>query len=81
MAKDDRPTAAEKGKGKADDVRELNGDKNENKDGKPVANGKNDEEQKEGRFIRYLYFIMAISTPGLVLRLALRRVANLLFLI
>lgn len=50
MAKDERPTAAEKGKGKADDVRESNGDKNEGKDGKPVANGKNEEEQKEGWF-------------------------------
>ncbi|PGH26979.1 26S proteasome regulatory subunit rpn-1 [Polytolypa hystricis UAMH7299] len=43
MAKDDRPTAADKGKGKADDVRELNGDKKDSKD-KPLVNGKKDEE-------------------------------------
>ncbi|KAK2766933.1 proteasome regulatory particle base subunit [Arachnomyces sp. PD_36] len=48
MAKEDeRPTAAEKGKGKADDSRELNGDKKDTKDKKPAANGKKDEEPQE----------------------------------
>lgn len=49
MAKEDeRPTAAEKGKGKADDSRELNGDKKDAKEKKPTANGKKDEEPQEG---------------------------------
>ncbi len=54
MAKDDeRPTAAEKGKGKVEDIRELNGDKDEDKpktdkDGKPMVNGKKPEEPREG---------------------------------
>ena len=54
MAKDDeRPSAAEKGKGKVEDIREINGDKEEekskvDKDGKPVANGKKPEEPREG---------------------------------
>ncbi len=48
MAKDERPNAAEKGKGKVDDVRELNGDKKESKEGKPLVNGKKDDEPKEG---------------------------------
>lgn len=50
MAKEDeRPTAAEKGKGKADDSPELNGDKKDAKDKKPVADGKKkDEEPQEG---------------------------------
>jgi len=53
MAKDERPNAAEKGKGKVDDVRELNGDRKENKEGKPLINGKKDEELKEGMAVIY----------------------------
>jgi hypothetical protein len=49
MAKDEQTGAADKGKGKVDDVRELNGEKKGTKDGKPLANGKKDEEPKEGR--------------------------------
>lgn len=48
MAKDERPSAADKGKGKVDDVRELNGEKKDVKDGKPLTNGKKEEEPKEG---------------------------------
>jgi 26S proteasome regulatory subunit N1 len=54
MAKDERSNAAEKGKGKADDVRELNGDKKETKESKPPVNGKKDEEQKNGTEPLYL---------------------------
>lgn len=45
MAKDERASAADKGKGKADDVRELNGEKKDSKDGKPALNGKKEEEE------------------------------------
>lgn len=48
MAKDERPISAEKGKGKVDDARELNGDKKGSREGKPLVNGKKDEEPKEG---------------------------------
>lgn len=48
MAKDQRPNAADKGKGKVDDIRELNGEKKDAKDGKPLANGKKEEGPKEG---------------------------------
>ncbi|EEH10113.1 26S proteasome regulatory subunit [Histoplasma capsulatum G186AR] len=47
MAKDQRPNAADKGKGKVDDIRELNGEKKDAKDGKPLANGKKEEGPKE----------------------------------
>jgi 26S proteasome regulatory subunit N1 len=50
MAKEtERPTAADKGKGKVDDVRELNGERKSTKD---EINGKKDgkkEEPKEGK--------------------------------
>lgn len=48
MAQDEKkPTAAEKGKGKADDVPQANGEKSDekiklDKDGKPIANGKDE---------------------------------------
>jgi hypothetical protein len=49
MAKEDeRPSAADKGKGKAEDSRELNGDKKDSKEKKPLANGKKDEVPQEG---------------------------------
>lgn len=48
MTKDERTDAADKGKDKADDVREVNGEKKDDKDGKPATDGKKDEEQKEG---------------------------------
>ena len=48
MTKDERTNAAEKGKEKADDVREVNGERKDGKDAKPAADGKKDEEQKEG---------------------------------
>lgn len=54
MAKDEeQPTSGDKGKGKVDDIRELNGEKNENKsktdkDGKPVVHGQKGEELREG---------------------------------
>ena len=48
MAKDERAGAADKGKGKVDDVRELNGEKKGVKDDKKIANGKKEEETKEG---------------------------------
>jgi 26S proteasome regulatory subunit N1 len=54
MAKDERSNAAEKGKGKADDVRELNGDKKETKESKPLVNGRKDEEPKNGMEPVYL---------------------------
>lgn len=45
----ERPTSAGKGKGKVDDVRELNG-KQPQKDEKAAAEGKKkDDEPKEGR--------------------------------
>ena len=53
MAKEtERPTAADKGKGKVDDVRELNGERKSTKDEKNIVNGKKDgkkEEPKEGK--------------------------------
>ena len=45
MAKEDeRSTAADKGKDKVDDARELNGSKKPQKEDKPQVNGKKDEE-------------------------------------
>jgi len=49
MAKEGERSAADKGKGKVNDVRELNGEKKGVKEEKPTANGKKDEERKEGR--------------------------------
>ena len=51
MAKEgDRSTAADKGKGKVDDVKDLPGGKKPQKDAKPAADGKKKgEEPKEGR--------------------------------
>ena len=43
----ERPTSADKGKGKVDDVRELNGKKTENEE-KPVDEKKKDEASQEG---------------------------------
>lgn len=47
MAKDEKkPTAAEKGKGKADDTKQTNGEKTlpiHDKDGKPIKNGEKEE--------------------------------------
>lgn len=54
MAKENgEPTAAEKGKGKAVDEKNVNGDKKggdfkTDKDGLPIANGKKGEDPKEG---------------------------------
>lgn len=51
MAKEgERPTAADKGKGKVDDIRELNGQKKDVKDEKTAASGKKDgdAEPQEG---------------------------------
>lgn len=56
MAKDEgQPSAADKGKGKVEDIRELNGEKKDDKgkldkDGKRMVNGKKDSEPKEGTF-------------------------------
>ena len=55
MAKDDgAPTAEEKGKAKAvnerPDASGSKADEKKDKDGKPIANGKKDEEPKEGTF-------------------------------
>ncbi|KAL2000043.1 hypothetical protein VTN02DRAFT_3625 [Thermoascus thermophilus] len=48
MAKEgERSGAADKGKGKVNDVRELSGDKKGVKEEKPTANGKKEEERKE----------------------------------
>ncbi|KAK2746356.1 proteasome regulatory particle base subunit [Myotisia sp. PD_48] len=47
MAKDDKPAASEQPNGKADDSRKPNAEDTEKKDGKPVINGKKDEEPKE----------------------------------
>ncbi|KMP08777.1 26S proteasome regulatory subunit rpn-1 [Coccidioides immitis H538.4] len=47
MAKEDQAGASDKGKGKIDDVRELQEDKKDSKDGKFMMNGKKDEEPKE----------------------------------
>ncbi|KAL1955154.1 hypothetical protein VTO42DRAFT_8969 [Malbranchea cinnamomea] len=47
MAKDERAGAVDKGKGKVDDVRELNGERKGVKDGKQAPNGKKEEERKE----------------------------------
>lgn len=52
MAKEgERPTAADKGKGKVDDARELNGQKKDIKDEKTRGkkDGKKDEEPQEGK--------------------------------
>lgn len=43
----ERPTSADKGKGKVDDVRELNGKKTENGE-KPADEKKKDEASQEG---------------------------------
>ncbi len=62
MAQDEgRPTAAEKGKGKVDDI---NGEKGKGKtapekDGKPAANGKVVDGLPEGK-----YFIVAVETEA-----------------
>ena len=54
MAKDDgKPTAAEKGKGKATDGKAVNGEEKKEtsktgSDGKPMVNGKKGEEPQEG---------------------------------
>ncbi|EEQ30908.1 26S proteasome regulatory subunit rpn-1 [Microsporum canis CBS 113480] len=48
MAKDELPSSSSAGKGKkAEDMKEINGGKNESKDGKPVVNGKKEEEPQE----------------------------------
>ncbi|KAM5444050.1 proteasome regulatory particle base subunit [Microsporum ferrugineum] len=48
MAKDELPSSSSAGKGKkAEDTKEINGGKNESKDGKPVVNGKKEEEPQE----------------------------------
>lgn len=48
MAKEtERPTAADKGKGKVDDVRELNGERKSTKDEKNAVNGKKDGKKEE----------------------------------
>lgn len=62
MAKDERAGAADKGKGKVDDVRELNGEKKGAKDVKKTANGKKEEETKEG--IAYPYTIPFLDLVG-----------------
>lgn len=50
MAKEgERPTAADKGKGKVDDAKELPGGKAPQGDDKKQANGKKEEGPKEGR--------------------------------
>lgn len=50
MAKEDeRQGAANKGKGKVEDARELNGGAKNVKDEKTKANGKKDEGPKEGK--------------------------------
>jgi 26S proteasome regulatory subunit N1 len=50
MANDgDRPTSADKGKGKVDDVRELNGKKPQKDEKAPAEGKKKDEEPQEGR--------------------------------
>lgn len=54
MANDDKPSSSDKGKEKVDDIRELNGEKKEDKsktdkDGKPTTNGKKDDDLKEGK--------------------------------
>lgn len=50
MAQDDKtPTAAEKGKGKVVESRSKKGEEpKRDKDGKPIANGREDGEHKEG---------------------------------
>lgn len=49
MAKDELPSSSSAGKGKkAEDTKEINGGKYESKDGKPVVNGKKEEEPQEG---------------------------------
>lgn len=45
----ERPTTADKGKGKVDDVRELNGKKPQKDEKAPVEGKKKDEEPQEGR--------------------------------
>ena len=58
MAKENgAPTAAEKGKGKMEDEKpsknlKKQDDTKKDKDGKPIANGKSDEEPLEGRLSR-----------------------------
>ncbi|KAF3483179.1 26S proteasome regulatory subunit rpn-1 [Arthroderma uncinatum] len=47
MAKDELPSSSSAGKGKAEDTKEINGPKNESKDGKPAVNGKKEEEPQE----------------------------------
>lgn len=48
MAQEDQAGASDKGKGKVDDVRDLQEDKKDVKDTKLTLNGKKDEEPKEG---------------------------------
>jgi 26S proteasome regulatory subunit N1 len=48
MAKDgERSTAANKGKGKVDDARELNGEKKDGKDEKQIAANKKDSNEED----------------------------------
>lgn len=64
MANDDKkPTAAEKGKAKANevDVKDKSQKPEEvkkDKDGKPIANGKKDEEPKEGESLHHGVIIL-----------------------
>jgi 26S proteasome regulatory subunit N1 len=45
----ERPTTADKGKGKVDDVRELNGKKPQKDEKTPAEGKKKDDEPQEGR--------------------------------
>jgi 26S proteasome regulatory subunit N1 len=69
MAKEtERPTAADKGKGKVDDVRELNGERKSNKDEKNAVNGKKDgkkEEPKEGK-LSFRQASLSFGTTALI---------------
>lgn len=68
MARDEKkPTAADKGKGKADNIDGINGDKNPGKtqpdaDGKPTTNGKLSDDLPEGTLIHGLLNIATTLT-------------------
>lgn len=74
MAKENgEPTAAEKGKGKAEDEKPLDVSKKieetkKDKDGKPIANGKKGDEPLEGKYS----IIRKLWCHGLGLRYAQR---------
>lgn len=62
MAQDDKPTAADKGKGKAVENGKPE-DVPKDKDGKPLANGKKEDEKDESRSCACLPTLHTLRPP------------------